>query len=218
MVPATQSEMELEEQSNIVTSDEFAMNGYSFGAVVFNHNYNVSGSVNAVNSAGTTTIDISTKSSDLQSVGVIGRYAILPIDKVGTDINMTIGTSANHNAANISSVTTIKFELNLGYTTSFSAASFYFLGGVCYEVIKGTDIEKIITSAGSGFQIGAGISLSNALKIEFLLAQTRHTLNDNYINEIKTQLLTQGFTSATTGSTSNTATSNILSSRLVYTY
>lgn len=200
------------------TDQAFAMNGWSFGVTAFIHNYNVDASMlvdDGVPNSDGVKVDLSSKSNDFQSLGVVGRYAILPLNKFGTDLNITLGNSINHGSVNFSSITTLRAEINIAYTVDFGKTNaLYYLVGGGYEVIYGQDINRIIVPGGGLFQIGAGITFNKKLSLEGFYSYASHRVSDRYLNDAKNAVAV-----ATDSSESaNKVTSNVIQGRLMYNY
>lgn len=215
MAPAGTNEMTLDvdEQQVETLEQEYALNGYSLGLAVFNQNFNVDAKL-LINEK--STVDLSSQSSDFQSAGVMARYAVLPYNKVGTDLNITLGSSLNHNSVGFSSITSVKAELNLGYAIKLFQTPVYFLGGIGYELIYGNDIQKILSPGGGTVQIGAGIGLGKKFNVELFYCYANHTVSTTF-QENAQNIGIQG--GAKTGRfLTQTVTSNIIESKLTYSY
>ena len=172
-------EYEKEELQVQTLEQEYAMKGLAFGFVAYNHNYNVD-AVMRVND--TDLVDISTKSPEFQSVGGALRYAILPFNRVGTDLNLSVASTVNHGNNNFSAITTFKAEVNLGY--SFYVGDLiplYFLAGVGHEITKGTDIEAIMVPGGATLQFGGGFGLGKTINLELFYQSSNHAVSSVYL-------------------------------------
>lgn len=210
-------------ETNIVTNDApndldeiYAMNGWSFGAAAFFQNYNVDAEM--LIDDGTDEgrkVDLSSKSADFQSLGVMARYAILPINKIGTDLNLTLGNSINHDSVNFSSITTARAEINLGYTFDFGKTNaVYVLAGGGYEVVYGQDINRLVVPGGGLFQIGAGITFNKKFSLEAFYSYGTHRVANKYLNDA-----TNAAGVATNFENSaNKVTSNVIQGRLLYAF
>lgn len=203
--------VDVDEKQVETLEQEYAMNGYSMGFVVYNQNYNVNASLNK----DSTSYDISSKSADIQSAGVVGRYAILPYGKVGTDINASIASSLNSESSGISTITSFKGEVNLGYAFRLIGNSpVYFLAGLGYEIVTGNDIENILVNGGGTAQIGGGLGLGKSLSIEGSYVYSQHSLSQKFIDNA---ILKSGSATATMGDKA-AVTSNTIQGRLVFNY
>ena len=210
--PDATSEMNAEAETPFLETleQEYALNGFSMGLAMSNQNYNIKASINNNNIS----TNLSSKSSDIQNAGVTGRYAILPFDKVGSDINISISSSINHESAGISPITSYKGEVNLGYAIRLGVNfPVYILAGLGFELIKGTDIEKILNPGGSMIQIGGGFGLGKRISIEASYAYSEHRLSDVFI---RNATLVAGSGSVMDSKTA--VTSNIIQTRLSFNY
>jgi hypothetical protein len=192
------------------------MNGWSFGATAFIQNYNVDAQMFIDNgTADGLKVDLSSKSADFQNVGVVARYAILPINKIGTDINLTLGNSINHDSFNFSSITTLRGEINLGYALELGKQnSIYFLAGFGYEVVYGQDINRLVVPGGGMFQIGTGISINKKISVEGFYSYATHTVANSYLNDAANSA---GVASDFSES-ANKVISNIIQGRMTYSF
>ncbi|MEQ1722631.1 MAG: hypothetical protein ABL930_05610 [Pseudobdellovibrio sp.] len=199
-----------------VDEDIYAMNGWSFGAAAFIQNYNVDALMYIDNNTDEgLKVDLSSKSADFQNVGVVARYAILPLNKIGTDINFTLGNSINHDSFNFSSITTLRGEINLGYAIEFAKQnSIYFLAGLGYEAVYGQDINRLVVPGGGMFQIGSGITFNKKISVEAFYSYATHTVAGRYLDDAanSTPIKTSFQDSA------NRVISNIIQGRLVYAF
>lgn len=197
---------------------QYAMNGFSIGFVMYNQNYNIHAGVLAAKSGVTQTYDISSSSSNIQSAGGVIRYAILPYNKVGTDINISYSSSLNHTDAGLSPITAIKGELNIGYAFQpIHTISVYLLAGAGYEVIYGNDIEKVLIPGGGLVQIGGGFGLGEKFNIEAFYAHSEHHLSQKFIDNAVSTALSNGFTTANLVP-EQSVTSDIIHARVTFTY
>lgn len=214
VVDEANSSSDEDEQQVETLEQEYAINGYSVGALLFNHNYNVYANL-LVDGA---TVNLSSRSPDFQSAGIMGRYAILPYGKVGADLNISLATTLNHGSVNNSSITTLRAEVNFGYAFKIAkSTSFYVLAGLGYEVTKGADIENILTPGGGAFQVGGGIAFSKKLNFEFIYSYVSHTIKDKYL---ETAALAAAANGATVSFNPKDAAviSNVLLGRVTYNY
>lgn len=187
-------EYEKEELQVQTLEQEYAMKGIAFGFVAYNHNYSID-AVMRVNTSNM--VDISGKSPDFQSVGAAARYAILPFNKVGTDINLSVASSMNHGNNNFSSITTLKAELNLGYAFYVGdLIPLYFLAGVGHEITKGKDIEAIMVPGGATVQIGGGFGLGKTINLEIIYSSSNHAVSSVYLNNATQAAINGGATTA----------------------
>lgn len=196
----------------------YLMNGYSFGVEVWQHKYDIKSSLFVQNgSSAEQEIDISSSSADFQSVGGKLRYAILPYDAIGADLNVTAGTSLNHGSNGFASIHTLRGEFNLAYTFDLGGAGgFYILGGAGYEILFGEDIEKIVSYGGAGTaQAGGGISFGS-FSAELMYIMGFHRLSGAFIENAGKQAQNQGATSYRGGSTKVTA--QMISGRLMFAF
>ncbi|MBY0553363.1 hypothetical protein K2P97_02460 [bacterium] len=205
-----------DDSSPNLDDEAYAMNGLSFGLTGFVHNYNVDATMFVDDgTADGKKVDLSSKSADFQSVGVVVRYAILPLNRVGTDFVFTVGNTINHSSVNFGSITTARAELNLAYTIDFGKTNaLYFFAGGGYEVIHGQDINRLVVPGGGLFQGGAGITFNKKFSLEGLYSYASHRVNQRYLNEAANaaQLQTDFTRSA------NTVTSNVIQGRLTYAF
>lgn len=218
--PDAISEAELDRETEGIqvesVEQEYLMKGRSFGAVLYNQNYNVRAEV-LINS--TATVDVSRKTSDFQNIGVMGRYAILPYEKVGTDINFSLSNSINHGQVNFSPILNLKGEVNVGYTFSFGrSTAFYLYGGLGYEYTLGKEIEEIIIPGGGTSQVGGILGVSKNLNIELSYLYSRHTISDKYFNPIIQAAINAGATTVDFDGSQASVTSNTILGRITYEY
>lgn len=215
-VMAGKSEVEYEKDELQVQSIEqkYAMNGYSIGALFFNNNYNIN--VNMLSN--NVPVNLTTKSPDIQSIGIMGRYAILPYDKFGTDINVAVATSVNHSNLNYTAISTLRAELNLGYAFLIgNDSAFYFLGGLGYEITKNAELEAILNPGGTTYQVGGGIGLGKNIDVEVFYSHVRHAIQDSYLEKAALSAQASGATVSYVSSESS-VTSNVILGRLSYRY
>lgn len=196
----------------------YVMNGWSFGVTAFIHNYNVDASMlvdDGIPDSDGTKVDLSSKSADFQSIGVMARYAVLPMNKVGTDFNLTLANSINHASVNFGSISTLRAELNFAYSIDFGKTNaLYFLAGGGYEVIYGKDINRIITPGGGLFQIGAGIAFNKKLSMEGFYSYASHRVDKKYLDDASNA----AGVATNTEESANTVTSNVIQGRLMYSF
>jgi hypothetical protein len=199
-----------------VDDDVYIMNGWSFGLAAFIQNYNVDAMMNVDN--GTLNglkVDLSSKSADFQNVGLVARYAILPLNKIGTDINVTLGNSVNHDSLNFSSIMTLRGEINLGYALEFAKQnSIYFLAGLGYEVVYGQDINRLVVPGGGMLQVGTGISFNKKISVEGFYSYATHTVASRYLNDAAKS----AGAIASFENSANKVISNVIQGRLIYNY
>lgn len=209
-------ELDTDEQQVEALEQEYAVDGYSLGFALYNQNYNVEAKM-LLDS--TRLVDVSSGSSDFQSVGVIGRYSVLPYNKVGTDISASISSSVNHGNAGFSSITAVKAEVNLGYAMLVGAQMpIYFLAGLGYEVVKGTDIEKILVPGGSTMQIGGGLGLGKKFNIEALYSYSVHAVNPYFFKNATDAAQQIGGATTVDFEPNSKVYSNIIHTRITYIY
>jgi len=207
--------VDIEGQEVRSIEQEYALDGFSVGALLFNHNYNVYANL-LVNNA---SVDVSRKSSDFQSAGVIGRYAAMPYDKIGTDVSLSVATTLNHASLNYSSILTVRGEVNLAYTfDTGSDTPIYMLGGLGYALTKGKDIEDILSAGGAAFQVGGGIALNKKLNFEFIYSYVKHSIADKYLQSLAASAIANGATSATYNANEASVISNVLLGRITFNY
>ncbi len=212
--------IELEDETDeleIETHEQkYAMDGFSVGAMYFNHNYNISAEL-LLNS--TTSFDISWRSPDFRSAGIMARYAVLPYNKIGAEINMSWSASVNHNDVKFSLISNYRGEANLGYAFQMGESnSLYFLTGLGYQVVKGKDIENLLITGGATAQIGGGLSLGKKIDLEFIYSQARHASSEIYLQNAKADAIKGGHPNATYKSADAFVTSTVLMGRITYKY
>ncbi len=208
--------LDIEDNTNQLQEDEYALNGYSFGALAYVSSYTVSDLEMSVNAG--QKVDLSSKSADFQSVGVMGRYAILPINRVGTDIKFSVGSSINHANNNYSSINVAKLELNLGYSWMLGVIPFYVLGGVGTEVVVGKDIGDLMKAGGGTIQGGAGFGLGKKVSLEFLVSQSTHALNNKFAEMLVAASRAQGGVNPSINGSKAKITSFNISGQLVFNF
>lgn len=215
--PDAISEMEFEAGSRQVRyiDQEYLTNGLSFGATMFNHNYNVVANLLLNNNF---PFDASKKTADFQSAGAVLRYAILPYDKIGTDVNLTVASTLNHLNLNSTAIASAKAEINLGYSIQAGGLPIYMLAGLGSEILTGKDIEALVAKTGTGFQVGGGVGLGKKFQFEFMYTYMRHPISDQYLANVANIALANGAVSAKYDNNEANATSNILTGRVIYSY
>ncbi len=158
---------------------DFAMHGFSIGAVMNSLSYDTTIKVYNPSAPAQPRVSSTVEGSAIQSVGVVGRYSILPVDKVGTDINASYLTSINHDAVGLPSISAIKGELNLAYTFGLKKdVKLYAFAGGGMQYIMGSDINRVMKKFGSGAQAGAGINFQK-INIDFLYSYYRNAIADD---------------------------------------
>lgn len=194
----------------------YALNGFSLGFVALNQNYNVDAEI-YLNSI--TKVDLSSSSSDFQAAGVMLRYAVLPINKIGTDFNFSIYSTTNNDSLGFSSITTAKAELNLAYAMPIgNFAALYVLAGGGYEVVYGNDIEKLLIPGGAAWQLGAGLGLAKKINFEVIYSSSVHSISQKFIDNAINTAITNGATTAATGTVRPKVTANLIQGRLTYSF
>lgn len=211
------SETEFESGSKQVRyiDQAYLTNGFSYGATMLNHNYNV---VANLMLNGSYPFDASKKTADFQSVGGLVRYAIMPYDSLGTDINITLASSLNHSNINSSAIFMAKAEVNLGYSMLAGNLPIYFLAGLGSEVLNGSDIESLVSKNGAGFQLGTGVVLGKKFHFEFMYSYMRHAISDKYLETVSNLALANGAVSVKYDNNEANGNSNILMGRITYSY
>lgn len=211
----SETNIDIEGQEVESIEQEYALNGYSFGALLFNHNYNVNANI-LINDI---PVDISRRSADFQSAGMMARYAILPYDKIGADINISLASTVNHGSVNYSSITTLRGEVNLGYAFKMgNSAAMFFLAGVGYEVTKGADINDVLVPGGGAFQLGGGIGFGEKLDFEFIYSYVSHAISNKFLDAAAAAATIAGATSVSYNSREASVVSNVLLGRITYNY
>ncbi len=212
--PVGRSDVEYDREELQVQSieQEYAMKGFAMGFVAYNHNYNVDAKIR-IDSADL--IDISSVSPDFQSAGVAFRYAILPYNKFGTDLNLSLASSLNHTNNNFAAIMTAKAEVNIGYALRVAnLIPIYILAGIGFEVTKGTDIEKIMDPGGGTIQIGGGFGLGQKINLEFFYSVTNHAVSRTYFDKAAQAALNSGATAVGIQGLKSHVSSNILLGKL----
>lgn len=210
---AVRSEVEYEKEELQVQSleQEYAMKGFALGLVAFNHNYNLDARIRMDG----VLVDISDKSADFASTGISARYAILPFNKIGTDINVSLSSSLNHADANFSSISIIKGEVNLGYAIHIGdLIPLYILGGVGYEHVMGKDIENILIPGGGTMQIGAGLGLGKKFNLEVFYCNAIHNVSAVFLRNARQAALDGGATRVGFNNIDSRVSSNIILGKL----
>lgn len=184
----------------------YLINGFAMGVEVWQHRYNIKGSLYVAAGGPEQEVDISSDSADFQSIGIKGRYAILPYGALGADMNVTLGTSLNHGSNSFAAIHTARGEFNLAYTFDMGGSGgFYLLGGLGYEILFGEDIEKLVAYGGAGtVQAGAGISFGS-VGAELLYMMGFHSVNSTFMETAEKKARDQGATSVRRGSSKVTA-------------
>lgn len=213
------SELSLDEEEETYQEPidvQYALDGFSAGVVFFNQNYNVKAEM-LLN--GVTKVDLSSKSADFQSVGVVGRYAVMPYHGLGTDLNLSVASTINHNNANFAAIITTKAELNLAYTfKSRRESPMYVFGGVGYEHVTGKEIQALLTPGGSLFQIGLGTGISKKFNIEISYSYAKHTVSDSFMDNSINTALGLGATTVDLDRSQASVTSNVVLARMIYNF
>lgn len=199
----------------------YAMNGYSLGAQIWTHSYDIKASIRTrvLNPGGDifNTVDLSSSSADFQSIGVVGRYAILPYDKIGADINVTAGTSVNHGSNGISAIYTVRGEFNLAYTVEVADSSaLYVLAGVGYEMLFGEDIQKLVSGGGGTMQVGGGLKMGSNLSVEVFYARVARKVSDDLYRRAGQAAIAAGAADYT--SQGGSVTAQMISGRLLFSF
>lgn len=220
----SEATLDAAEQQVETLEQEYAMNGYSVGGLLFNHNYNIYADLlvstqNTDLSINTTAANLSAKSADFKSVGLAGRYAILPYNKIGTDINISLSTSINHGDIGYSAVNTLRGEINVGYALQVGgAASIYALVGFGYEVTKNKALEEVLLPGGSGFQVGGGAVVAKKFNIELFYSYLRHAVSDIYLTNLAASTASASGTTLVGYTHKSDAISNVILGRVTYNY
>lgn len=171
--------------------EDFAMNGYSIGLLALTQTFSVKAAMKLTAGG---IVDLSSDSTDFQSAGLNLRYAIMPFNRIGTDLNFSLGTTVNNESVNYSSITFAKALLNLGYAIPWGKDnnSLYFLLGGGYEYISGSDIQKVLAPGGGTYQAGVGLGLGRKTNIEVFYAFSSHALNNEYIDQAGAIAISKG--------------------------
>lgn len=163
--------------------DEFAMHGWSIGFAGFAQNFNAYYEI--INPATGEPISGASRSGELfdepvQYAGLVVRYAILPVNRLGTDINFSAVTSLNHDSVGITSSSISRLEGNLAYTQGISAGvKLYIFLGAGVQYVNGKEFELMIQHLGYGGQAGGGLSLSR-VNIDVMYSQYRNRIRGDY--------------------------------------
>lgn len=216
--PAGSSSVDYEDEELQVQSleQEYAMKGFAMGFVAFYHNYNIDAKIRLFRDD---LADISVKSPDFQSIGASARYSILPFNKIGTDINVSIATSTNHSDINFSSIMTIKTEVNLGYAIRVGdLIPIYLLVGIGYEVVKGTDIEQRVVPGGGAIQIGGGMGLGKKINLEIFYSNANHAVGAVYLENAARIARAAGAPTADYKNLDNHVSSNVILGKLSFNF
>ena len=200
--------------NDFAVDQRFALKGFSVGAIGYNQSFLIKA---AALLDGVTSTTVTGHTADIQNVGILGRYSVIPIGGLGTDFGVAMAYSINHNAANYSALVTVKTEFNLGwgYMTT-NGMPYYVLGGFGYENVRGDDIERVIASGGGCVQIGGGISYSKSLNFEGFYSMARHGVSSVYLDRVTAAAQAQGTTTVTYETEKTFVTSNILLGRMIY--
>ena len=119
--------------------------------------------------------------SNFQYVGALLRYSILPIDRIGTDLNISYATSMNHASIEKKSISIIKGELNLGYTLKLNQGiKIYALLGGGVQDVQGSDINLTTERMGYGGQAGLGFNFAR-VNVETVYSYYRHNLSNTFL-------------------------------------
>lgn len=173
-------------ESLTLVSDEidreiYAMHGFSFGLIGATQDYNqVIERYNPSTGADIASARIP-ETKGFQNFGVMGRYSILPVDRIGTDINVSYVKSMNHTSIGREGMSAIKGELNLAYTFGISrAVKLYVLAGGGVEQLSGTQILSLADAQGYGGQAGFGINFGT-INLEAMYSFYRHKISNGLI-------------------------------------
>lgn len=197
-------------------SKVYVLKGFSFGALAANHNYSSSVSV-LLN--GSTSAKVSSRTADFLSMGAVVRYSDLAINSMGTDFGLTVANSINHDSANYSAITAMKFEMNLAYSWYLeSKKPFYVMAGIGYENVSGKDIERLMNPGGGVAQFGAGMVFTEKLLIEGFYSISRHAVSGQYYDRLTAEAQDIGATSVSFDSAKSNVGSTLFSGRLIYKY
>lgn len=160
---------------------DHALNGFSAGLIYTNQTY--VGSYKLKNATLGTTSQERVKSELFHNVGVLLRYSILPINRVGTDLNFSYSRTVNHVNVSAAEITTVKGEVNLAYTFDISgkkSLTAYCLLGGGVQSVTGVEVQKAFEPTGYGGQTGVGFGLPLSLNIDFMYSYYIHKTNQNY--------------------------------------
>jgi len=173
-------------QSNLVTPAEVlkaenALYGFSAGLMYLGQPYVIKAKIKT----NLETIDTNQQSDIYQNFGFILRYAMLPYQKIGTDLNLSYVMSQNHGSMpnQQKAVNIIRGEVNLGYAFhAFEKMPAYFFGGLGYEEIHGETIENILNKNGLGAQLGFGVVFFTTVNVEGAFSYYQHRISDQFVN------------------------------------
>jgi hypothetical protein len=170
--------------------DDHSFYGFSFGVAMSAINLNLG--IETYDPRPVPTTPPFTKESETDAFlnfGVVGRYSILPVDRIGTDINVGYYTSMNHESISLdpndssktaARLSVFKAELNLGYTIGLSKGmKIYFLGGAGAQYMIESPIKNLLRFGG-GAQVGGGINIQN-FNVELMYSYYRNRF-ENSIN------------------------------------
>lgn len=134
------------------------------------------------------------ETDNIQSAGVMFRYAVVPFYGLGTDINVSYSKSQNHksvtvqNTKQLSEVSVLKGELNFTYAMSLGRfLPIYFLAGIGVEKVNGAEVEKILNPMGYGGQAGGGITIASSLNLEAVYSYYAHRISNDIPIAISSQ-------------------------------
>ena len=195
------------------TVEKYVLNGYSVGAVLYNQSYNAK----VVGYFDASPASISSSTADLQNIGVIGRYSVIPVGSLGTDFGLSMSSSVNHGSVGYSQVMTTRFEMNLGWGfVTAKNLNYYVLGGFGYENLTGKELTQVVASGGGLIQGGAGFVYSKTLNFEGLLGIGRHGISNDFYNRVTAAGLAGGATTVNFEVNNSYVTSYIISGRVIY--
>lgn len=176
-------ENDLSANTNLATPIEVlqsqnALYGFSLGVVYstqpFTANYVIKSDFGEVSR--------SAKIDNIQSIGVIFRYAIVPFGGIGTDLNISYLTSQNHGSINYTPIKTLKGEVNLSYAVNLGKTlPLYILLGLGAEEVTGHSIEEKINKRGNGAQAGAGLTIGSIINLEAMYTYYEHRLSNSLV-------------------------------------
>lgn len=174
---------------------ENALHGFSIGLIYMTHPY----VINATVKTKTEEIKVSDETGYVNNFGVLLKYAIVPFDKIGTDLNISYLTSQNHGtlAKPLELMHIVRAELNLTYAFNlFDHVPIYTLLGGGYEIIQGNSVKIFMNQNGLGGQIGGGLVIASKINIEGLFSYYMHRLSGEYVQSYvakdKTSEITDG--------------------------
>lgn len=133
------------------------------------------------------TTRVNKQTDNINSYGVMLRYAVTPFYSLGTDLNVSYSKSQNHNSITVKDstalgeITTLKGELNFSYAIEMGQVPVYFLLGFGAEKISGQTIEKIMSQMGYGGQVGAGFVINSTFNLEALYSYYEHRVSNNLV-------------------------------------